>query len=99
MAPLIENPNPPNEDGFTPIYWAAKRGHTEIVKILVPLTDTPNAPNNNGETPIYLAAQYGHTDIVKILAPLTDNLNAPYKQGLPNRGAGVAWAPPRIEDL
>ena len=36
----------------TPIYWAARNGHTEIVEILAPLTGHPNAPNNNGQTPI-----------------------------------------------
>ena len=56
-----------DEDGFTPIYWAANNGHTEIVKILAPLTDNPNAPDKNGKTPIHWAAQIGHTETVKIL--------------------------------
>ena len=43
MAHLAVNPNAPNVIGETPIYWAASRGHTEIVKILTPLTATPNA--------------------------------------------------------
>ena len=55
---------------------AAKKGHTEIVKILVPLTDNPNAPNKDGDTPIHVAACAGNTEIVKILIPLTDNPNA-----------------------
>ena len=62
---------------YTPIYWAAKNGHTEIVKILAPLTDNPNAPNKYGETPIHKAAKNGHREIVKILALFTDNPNAP----------------------
>ena len=68
MAPLIENPNAPNEDGNTPIHTAAENGHIEIVKILAPLTENPNAPDLYGTTPIILAAENGHTDIVKILA-------------------------------
>ena len=39
----------------TPIYWAAKNGHTVIVQILAPLTDNPNAPDNQGKTPIAVA--------------------------------------------
>ena len=31
LAPLTNNPNAPNEYGKTPIYWAARNGHTEIV--------------------------------------------------------------------
>ena len=34
MAPLFDNPNAPDENGRTPIYWAELSGHTEIVKIL-----------------------------------------------------------------
>ena len=84
LAPLTENPNAltvnpnsPNINGSTPIYWAACYGHTEIVKILAPLTDNPNASYNYGRTPIFGAAINGHTEIVKILSPLTSNPNAP----------------------
>ena len=64
---MTDNPNAPNYDRETPIYYAACGGHTEIVKILAPLTDNPNAPNIDGETPIEMAASRGHTEIVKIL--------------------------------
>ena len=39
LAPLTDKPNAPDENGRTPIHWAAYYGHTEIVKILAPLTD------------------------------------------------------------
>jgi len=84
LAPLTDNPNAPDKDGETPIYWAAINGHTEIVKILAPLTDNPNAPDEYGATPIFWAALYGYTEIVKILVPLTDNPNAPNKLGKPS---------------
>ena len=48
---MTDNPNAPDNTGKSPIYWAARNGHTEVVKILVPLTDNPNAPNNYGQTP------------------------------------------------
>ena len=73
LAPLTDNPNAPDNVGWTPIHSAAFKGHTEIVKILLPFTDNPNAPNKYGETPIHEAAHEGHTDIVKILAPLSGN--------------------------
>ena len=81
MAPLTDNPNKPNENGQTPIHFAAWNGHTEIVKILAHLTDHPNAPDEKGQTPIHWAARYGQTEIVKILAPLTNNPNAPNNDG------------------
>ena len=43
LAPLMNNPNAPNDDGETPIDWAAENGHTEIVKILAGFTDNPKA--------------------------------------------------------
>ena len=55
LVPFIDNPNASDKDGDTPIYWAARIGHTEIVKILAPLTDSPNPPNKSRETPIYWA--------------------------------------------
>ena len=82
LAPLTDNPNAPDEEGVTPIFWAACCGNTEIVKILAPLTDNPNAPDEYGHTPIYVAAKEGHTEIVKILAPLTNNPNAPNNFGM-----------------
>ena len=42
LAPLTDNPNASDEDGQTPMYWAAHKGHTKIVKILTPLTNNPN---------------------------------------------------------
>ena len=75
LAPLTENPNAPNKNGWTPIYWAACYGHTEIVKVLAPLTDNPNAPSKFGITPLCGAKFNGNTEIVKILIPLTNSPN------------------------
>ena len=82
-------PNDPEEHGErSPIYWAARNGHTEIVKILAPLADNPNAPYTDGRNPIYCAARYGHTEIIKILAPLADNPNTPNING----STPIHWA-------
>ena len=89
IAPLTDNPNSPNEYGDTPIIYAAKRGHTEIVKMFATLTDyNCNAPHKYGETPILMATCYGHTEIVKFLAPLTNNPNAASEMGL----TPIGWA-------
>ena len=53
--------------GGTPIYWAALKGHTEIVKILAPFTDTPDAPNKSGCTPSFVAK---NTEIQRFFKPL-----------------------------
>ena len=86
LAPLTHNFNTRvwvegKKWGYTPIFEAVNRGHTEIVKILAHLTDNPNAPDYFGWTPIHSAAADGHTEIVKILAPLTGDPNAPDNYG------------------
>ena len=66
LAPLMVNPNAPDQDGCTPIYWAAYegQGHVDVIKFLAPLTENPNVPDNDGRTPIDWATRYGHQDVV-----------------------------------
>ena len=72
----IHNMNP-NDITPSPIYAAAERGHTDVVKLLASRTEDPNAVHPKGLTPIYIAAMEGHVDIIKVLAPLTENPDAP----------------------
>ena len=66
MAPLTANPNAPDKRGRTPIFEAARRGYTEIVKILALLTENPNAPDIYGETPMDFTQ---NKEILRILKP------------------------------
>ena len=65
--PSTETPNAPDNFGQTPIHWASRNGHVEIVKLLMPSTETPNAPDNFGQTPLMNAEQNGHQEIVNLL--------------------------------
>ena len=51
LIPLTDNPNAPDEEGATPIHWAAYTQNIEIVEVLGPLTDNPNAPDKYCRTP------------------------------------------------
>ena len=59
LAPLLEDPNEPNQDGLcsTPMGKAAKLGMVDIIKVLAPLSINPNALIGGGLnwTPIYWA--------------------------------------------
>ena len=67
----MDNPNVPDRYGNTPIFWAAFKGYTDIIKILAPLTDNPNAPKENGQSPIEVAKIFQHIETVKFLESLS----------------------------
>ena len=81
LAPLMVNPNAPDDNGETPIHQAAFHGDVEIVEYLAPLTDNPNPPNNYGKTPMHIAARNGFVDIIRILTALVENPNPQDKDG------------------
>ena len=54
LAPLIENINASDKNGFTPIHHASAEGQIDVIKFLAPLTETPNAPDNDGPQCIYI---------------------------------------------
>jgi len=54
--------------GFTPLAWASRNGHEEVVKILVGREEvSPDKPDWRGQTPLSHAAGRGHVGVVEIL--------------------------------
>ena len=54
--------------GNTPLAWAARNGHEEVVKLLLGRDDIdPNKPDEEGQTPLMLAALNGHEEVVRLL--------------------------------
>jgi len=56
-----------DDDGLTPLHWAAMRGHKDIVEWLVAHNADINAKNKYGATPLKLAELSGHDDVEKLL--------------------------------
>ncbi len=48
-------------DGTTPTFIAAAKGHSQCIKVLRRLGADVNKANKNGSTPMYIAAQNGHS--------------------------------------
>ena len=78
-----EEPNPPKEDGWTPMNLAARYGHTEIYKFLITKVENFNAPNPmDGFTPLHYAARNGYTEMFKFIASKVENPNLPKQDAL-----------------
>ncbi|QOD37980.1 ankyrin repeat domain-containing protein [Candidatus Wolbachia massiliensis] len=78
MKTLIDkgaNANNKDNEGRTPLHYAAKQGYTEIVKILIDKKANIDEKTNNGLTPLHYAAKYGYTEIVEILIDKKANVN------------------------
>lgn len=61
---------------WTPLHWAAYRGHADIVERLVAKGADVNAKDAGGETPLLLAACKGETEVVEVLVANGADVNA-----------------------
>ncbi|KAI0860271.1 ankyrin repeat-containing domain protein [Xylaria cubensis] len=66
-----------DEDGKTPLWWAASSGHASIVAHLVAKGANPDQDDRNGLKPLHVAAQNNDAAVVKVLLesgvrPLTE---------------------------
>jgi cytohesin len=55
------------DDGRTPLFMAARKGHEAVVRELIELGADINKAADNGVTPLVVAATKGHEKIVQIL--------------------------------
>ena len=75
--------NQANNNGMTPLHYAALKGHVRVVELLLSRLDIEiNAAASNGGTPLHFAAQNGHVEVVKLLLNRLDiEINAASDNG------------------
>ena len=53
---LVQDKNPKNEDGYTPLHYALEqKGKSAIIKLIIEKVYEKNPKNNDGQTPFDLA--------------------------------------------
>ena len=75
------NINVKDEDGWTPIMWAANCGHTDIVNLLIENGADINATNDDGCTALMEAADENHIKTVQLLVDKGVDINAKANDG------------------
>lgn len=76
VCPELSLANAKDNDGKAAIGWAAYKGHTEIVKLLLEKGVDVNAKTNKGVTALMLAAEQNHMEITKLLLAKDADINA-----------------------
>ena len=64
----IENKNPVDDIGWTPLHLAAFNGHLDLIKFIINKIDYNGLVNNSeSRTPLHWAAFKGHSEICKVI--------------------------------
>ena len=71
-----------DENGMTPLLWAADRGYNEIVKFLVNENLDINFQDPDGQTALHYASSCGHIDVVESLLLLGADVKIKDSDGL-----------------
>jgi len=75
------DPKAQNNDGWTALHWASRRGRGEVVKLLVDMGADLEAQDNGGGTALHYATLNSHGEVVKHLVDKGANLDAQDNDG------------------
>lgn len=87
-AKLIAKGAEVNRLGWTPLHYAASKGHVETLKLLLKHQAIVNAPGPDGTTPLMMAAHSGSEEAVRVLLAAGADITA---RNLDSRSA-MDWA-------
>ena len=63
----VQDKNPGDEDGFTPLHEATWLGNLDVCTLIIENIQDKNPASNDGQTPLQLAAEKGYLDIYKLI--------------------------------
>ena len=66
LASYVEDKNPGNEIGKTPLHWAAEIGNLAICISIVTNVEKKNPQDTFKNTPLHYAAKFGHLEVSTI---------------------------------
>ncbi|KAL4074867.1 ankyrin repeat-containing domain protein [Scleroderma yunnanense] len=79
---VAENPKLINDDGRTPLHWAASAGATDIVRYLIDQKAEVDKADSSGWTALHIAVSAGNEDIVQELIGAGADINKRNEKGL-----------------
>ena len=66
----------------TPLHWAVRQGHFQMVLLLMQHGSDPNIKDGEGSSGLHLAAQFGHTSIVAYFVAKKCHINDTDSNGM-----------------
>ena len=78
----LDEINPANQRGETPLHCAVQNGHFDICKFIIENVNQKNPPDNLGFTPLHYAAMFGHLRIYKVILKNVDDKNPVDEMGI-----------------
>ena len=66
IVEAIEDKNPRNDEGWTPLHGAVSHGHFDICELILKNVRETNPSADNGRSPLHLAAKLGNLKIFKL---------------------------------
>ena len=77
----LEEILPRDDDGWTPLHYAAKEGHLDVYKTISNLVEDKNPKDLEDFTPLHAAAMNFHKDLCEFIASKIQDKNPVDKDG------------------
>ena len=75
LMEFATDPNPSDEDGWTPLHRAAGNGYLEVCRLIMNLCKVKNPVNEFDVTPLHSAAFHGHLEVSRLILDKCEDKN------------------------